>query len=507
MLSAFILIPILGATSISCLPSHWDGKKYKRVAMIIASLILVLNIFLGFQFEPNNPEMQFSEYIPWIKWLGLNYHLGLDGLSFPLLFLNSLLTLIAISTTSQTTPRPRFYYALLFLINTGVAGAFLAQDLLLFFLFYELEIVPLYFLIAIWGGERRGYAAMKFLLYTAVSGFLVLVSFLGLVWLSGATSFDYAPLRDLNLGTGALPLGTQLLLLVPLLVGLGIKIPIFPFHTWLPDAHVEASTPVSVLLAGVLLKLGTYGLLRFGVGLFLDAWVEIAPSMATLAAISALYGSCCAIVQRDMKKVVAYSSIAHMSYILLAVAATTRLSVTAAIFQMVSHGLISALLFVLVGIVYKKTGSRDVYYLKGLLNPQRGLPITGSLIVLAVMASAGIPGMVGFIAEFLVFRGSFPIYPIQTLLCLIGSGLTAVYFLLMINRVFFGRLTPELSRLPQVLWTERAPAIVLAIFIIVFGVQPKWMVRWSEPQVSVLLTGTQDVAMTVDFLQKSGNEE
>jgi NAD(P)H-quinone oxidoreductase subunit 4 len=371
------------------------------------------------------------------------------------------------------------------LLNAGVAGAFLAQDLLLFFLFYELEIVPLYFLIAIWGGQRRGYAGMKFLLYTAISGFLVLISFLGLVWLTGADNFAYNPLLSNNL-----PVKTQLLLLIPLLIGLAIKIPIFPFHTWLPDAHVEASTPVSVLLAGILLKLGTYGLLRFGVGLFLDAWVTLAPWLATIAAISALYGASCAIAQKDMKKVVAYSSISHMAYILLAAAATTRLSITAAILQMISHGLISALLFLLVGVVYKKTGSRDVDYLRGLLNPERGLPITGMLMILAAMASAGIPGMVGFIAEFLVFRGSFPIFPIQTLLCLVASGLTAVYFLLMINRVFFGRLTPELSRIPRSTWPERFPEIALALFIIVLGLQPSWMIHWTENQASMLLTGT-----------------
>jgi len=423
--------------------------------------------------------------LPWINFLGFNYALGVDGLSFSLLFLNSILTIIALYASGTEVNRPKFYYSLLLLLNAGVAGAFLAQDLLLFFLFYELEIVPLYLLIAIWGGQRRGYAGMKFLLYTAISGFLVLISFLGLVWLTGANNFAYNPLLSNNLDVK-----TQLLLLIPLLIGLAIKIPIFPFHTWLPDAHVEASTPVSVLLAGILLKLGTYGLLRFGVGLFLDAWVTIAPWLATIAAISALYGASCAIAQKDMKKVVAYSSISHMAYILLAAAATTRLSITAAILQMISHGLISALLFLLVGVVYKKTGSRDVDYLRGLLNPERGLPITGMLMILAAMASAGIPGMVGFIAEFLVFRGSFPIFPIQTLLCLVASGLTAVYFLLMINRVFFGRLTPELSRIPRSTWPERFPEIALALFIIVLGLQPSWMIHWTENQASMLLTGT-----------------
>ncbi|MGK7953876.1 MAG: NADH-quinone oxidoreductase subunit M [Crocosphaera sp.] len=494
MLSSLILIPLIGAILIAFLPGKQDNSFYRSLALVFTSVLLVLILVIAFNFDMSNPSMQLTEYIPWIPDIGLNYHLGVDGLSFPLLFINSLLTLIAIYESSKTIERSRFYYALILILNTGVSGAFLAQDLLLFFLFYELEIIPLYFLIAIWGGGKRGYAAMKFLLYTTISGFLVLASFLGLVWLSGASTFDYEPLLSHSLS-----LSTQLLLLAPLLVGLAIKIPIFPFHTWLPDAHVEASTPVSVLLAGVVLKLGTYGLLRFGVGLFFDAWQYMAPWLATLAAISALYGASCAIVQKDMKKVVAYSSIAHMGYILLAAAASTPLSITAATFQMVSHGLISALLFLLVGIVYKKTGSRDVDFLRGLLNPQRGLPITGSLMILGVMASAGIPGMVGFIAEFLVFRGSFPIFPVQTLLCLVGSGLTAVYFLLMVNKVFFGRLTPELSQIPKVLWSERLPAVVLAVLIVVLGIQPGWMVRWSEPQAALLLNGQSQMEATRDY--------
>ncbi|ACK65646.1 proton-translocating NADH-quinone oxidoreductase, chain M [Rippkaea orientalis PCC 8801] len=490
MLSLLVWIPLSSAILIAFWPGKVDAARCRSVGLVIASVLFVLTLVLAFEFDPSNPHIQLTEYIPWISSIGLSYHLGVDGLSFPLIFLNSLLTLIVIYSSSKTIERSRFYYALLLILNSGVVGAFLSQNLLLFFLFFELEIIPLYFLIAIWGGTNRGYAAMKFLLYTALSGILILVSFLGLGWLSGLSTFDYEPLRS-----HSLPLSTQLLLLAPLLIGLGIKIPIFPFHTWLPDAHVEASTPVSVVLAGILLKLGTYGLLRFGVGLFFDAWVFIAPWLAILAAISALYGACCAIIQKDMKKVVAYSSIAHMAYILLAAAAATKLSLTAATFQMVSHGLISAMLFLLVGTVYKKTGSRDVDYLRGLLNPQRGLPITGSLMILGVMASAGIPGMVGFIAEFLVFRGSFPIFPVPTLLCLIGSGLTAVYFLLMVNRVFFGRLTSELSELPRVLWSERLPALVLAICIVVLGIQPHWMVRWNEAQVGVLLTGQSEVAV------------
>ena len=482
MLSALIVLPFVSAIVIGLIPLKENNPR--KIAIVTAISVLVVNLIIANQFNFQQDGFQFVENFAWIEWIGLNYHLGIDGLSFPLVLLNSLLTLVAIFSTSSTIERPRLYYAMLLLLSAGAAGAFLAQDLLLFFLFYELEIVPLYFLIAIWGGAKRGYAAMKFLLYTALSGILVLASFLGLVWLTESGSFDYLSLRSHNL-----PLATQLLLLAPLLVGIFIKIPIFPFHTWLPDAHVEASTPISVLLAGVLLKLGTYALLRFAVGLFLDGWVYLAPWLAILASISALYGASCAIAQKDMKKVVAYSSIAHMAYILLAATATTRLSMTAAVFQMVSHGLISAFLFLLVGMVYEKTGSRDVDVLRGLLNPEKGLPVTGGMMILGVMASSGLPGMVGFISEFLVFRGSFPIFPIPTLLCMVGTGLTAVYFLLVINKVFFGRLGEGLTQLPPVKWTEHAPAFVLLLLIIAFGIKPDWVTHWSEVQAIALLSG------------------
>ena len=482
MLSALIWIPVLGAALIGFWPRPLNPSHSRLVAVVAIALTLIWTIILGSQFNLANGEMQFFESLPWIESLGLTYQLGVDGLSLPLIALNSLLTWIALYSSEKSISRPRLYYALVLLINTGVAGAFLSQNLLLFFLFYELELIPLYLLIAIWGGQARGYAATKFLIYTAISGILILAAFLGLTWLTGSKDFNYQPLL-----AQALPLGQQFLLLGAILIGFGIKIPLVPFHTWLPDAHVEASTPVSVLLAGVLLKLGTYGLLRFGLGLFPEAWAAIAPFLATWAAISVLYGAFTAIAQKDMKKMVAYSSIAHMGYVLLAAAAATPLSLVASVFQMISHGLISALLFLLVGVVYKKTGSRDLDVLRGLLNPERGLPLIGSLMILGVMASAGIPGMVGFISEFLVFRGSFPVFPTQTLLCMFGTGLTAVYFLLLVNRTFFGRLSEQVLNLPPVSWFDRTPAIVLAVLIVILGLQPSWMLRWSETTTVTLM--------------------
>lgn len=495
MLSPLIWLPIGGAILLSLMPQTVPVKIIRQISLGLAIALFAWSLLLLTQFHPEQTGLQFSEFLPWIDRLGLTYHLGMDGLSLPLIVLNGLLTAIAIYSTDLEIHRPRFYYALLLLLNAGVAGAFLAQDLLLFFLFYELELIPLYLLIAIWGGARRGYAATKFLVYTAISGILILAAFFGLVLLSGASTFEFEKVYALSL-----PLGTQILLLGTLLVGFGIKIPLVPFHTWLPDAHVEASTPISVLLAGVLLKLGTYGLLRFGLGLFPEAWAVLAPYLAGWAVVSVLYGSLTAIAQNDMKKMVAFSSVGHMGYILLAAAAATPLSLLGAVFQMISHGLISALLFLLVGVVYKKAGTRDLDKLQGLLNPERGLPVVGSLMVLGVMASAGIPGMVGFISEFLVFRGSFPVFPVQTLLCMVGTALTAVYFLLLLNRAFFGRLSETVQSLPPVQWRDRFPALILALLIVLLGVQPSWMVRWSESSTTALVGITSSVAQVTTDL-------
>jgi NAD(P)H-quinone oxidoreductase subunit 4 len=492
MLSLLLWVPLLGAIAIALWPKFESGKQVKGFAFVVSVLALVWTAILGAQFDFVTGGSQFQETIPWLDNLGLRYQVGIDGLSYPLIALNALLTCIAIYSSDDDLERPRFYYSMMLLLNFGVVGAFLAENLLLFFLFYEIELIPLYLLIAIWGGARRGYAATKFLIYTAVSGIAILGSFLGLVWLSGADSFAYQP--DL---ANALTLTQQILLLSGLLIGFGIKIPLVPLHTWLPDAHVEASTPVSVLLAGVLLKLGTYGLLRFGIGLFPEAWTVLAPWLASWAVVSVLYGAFTAIAQTDMKKMVAFSSVGHMGFILLAAAAATPLSMMAVELQMVSHGLISALLFLLVGVVYKKTGTRDLTILRGLLNPERGLPVIGSLMVLGVMASAGIPGMVGFISEFLVFRGSIDVFPVQTLLCMVGTGLTAVYFLLLVNQAFFGRLTTradgKVVTLPRVAWSDRTPGILLALLIVLFGILPSWITGWSEASMSQLMANSKSV--------------
>ncbi|NWF61092.1 MAG: NADH-quinone oxidoreductase subunit M [Fischerella sp.] len=493
MLSVLIWLPIFGAAIIALLPGTIPANRVRLGALFCSGIVLLWNLFLLLKFDINNPGMQLQEYLPWNETLGLSYQLGVDGISILLLVLNSLLTWIAIYSSSRQTERPRLFYSLILFVSGGVAGAFLAENLLLFFLFYELELIPFYLLISIWGGEKRGYAGIKFLIYTAVSGALILATFLGIVWLTGSSSFNYDALS-----TQALSTTLQIILLAGILLGFGIKIPLIPLHTWLPDAYVEASAPIAILLGGVLAKLGTYGVLRFGMALFPEAWSILAPTLAIWGAVSAMYGAVTAIAQKDIKRMVAYSSIGHMGYILLAAAASTPLALVGAVAQMVSHGIILAILFHLVGVVEAKVGTRELDVLNGLMSPIRGLPLTSALLVLGGMASAGIPGMTGFIAEFIVFQGSFSVFPIPTLLCVVATGLTAVYFVILLNRTCFGKLDNNLAYYPRVQWHEKMPALILAGLILFLGVQPTWLVRWAEPTTTAMVAAVPPLEKTVN---------
>jgi NAD(P)H-quinone oxidoreductase subunit 4 len=481
MLSLLLAIPTVGAIIVAFLPSKIEAQKLRQITTIFVALTLGFSLWLLTQFDLNTSGFQLQEYYDWAKTIGLSYSLGLDGISFPLVILNALLTGITLYSTEANFNRPRLYYALILLINAGISGALLAQNLLLFIIFYELELIPFYLMIAIWGGEKRGYASIKFLLYTAVSGLLVLVAFLAVGLIGGSGNFDYSAIL-----TREFDLNTQLILLTLILVGFGIKIPLVPFHTWLPDAYTEASPATAILLGGVLAKLGTYGLIRFGLQLFPEAWTIISPGLSIIGVVTVLYGAFCAIAQRDIKRMVAYSSIGHMGYILVAAATNTPLSNLGAVAQMVSHGLILALLFYLVGIVERKTGTRDLDVLNGLMNPIRGLPLISALLILAGMASAGIPGLVGFVSEFIVFQGSFSTFPIPTLLCIIASGLTAVYFVILLNRTCFGKLDNKLAYFPKVMSFESIPALILTAIIVFLGVQPNYLLRLIEPTTNAM---------------------
>jgi NAD(P)H-quinone oxidoreductase subunit 4 len=470
MLSLVIWLPVLGSILIGISP-----VASRTIALVVSGLTLLVSLGITSLYNYQDAGLQFVEHLSWIKPLGLDYALGLDGLSLPLVILNSLLIFLSVQSTSKDIERSRLFYSLLLLVGAAVMGAFLAQNLLLFFLFYELELIPLYLLIIIWGGERRGYAATKFLIYQALSGMILLAGFLSWAWFTKTGDFNYESLAATHL-----PANLQLLFLSIIMLGFGIKMPLVPFHTWLPDAYVESPTPVSMLLGGIVSKLGTYGLVRFGLGLFPDAWPIAAPWLALIAVVTAVYGSIIAIAQTDIKKTIAYSSVAHLSYVLLAIAAGNSLSVLGAVYQMVAHGLILALLFNLVGIIEAKTGTRELAKLHGLLNPKRGLPFVGVMLILTMMASAGIPGMVGFVGEFLSFQGSYLTFPIATLICLGSTGLTSVYFVIIINRALFGKLESDITYLPRVDGYERIPAIVLAALIVWFGIQPNIVIAQTQ---------------------------
>jgi NAD(P)H-quinone oxidoreductase subunit 4 len=505
LLTLLILVPLIGAIILGFYPGTLSQTQARNGAIATAVGIVIMTVALFLQFDLNQQGFQQALSLPWLPPLGLNFSLAVDGLSLPLIGLVNLLTLVLAFNASiglkkgQELPRPRLFYCLLLLANSGVVGAFLAQNLLLFFLFYEVELIPFYLLIVIWGSEKREYAATKFLVYTALSGILILAAFLAINWLNPGNSFEYG---DMN--TRDLPRNVQLILLTVMLIGFGIKIPLVPLHSWLPDAYVESSAPVSIMLGGILSKLGTYGLVRFAVGLFPETWASVAPIMSVIAAASVLYGSICAIAQHDIKRMVAYSSIGHMGYIMLGTAALTDLSMVGVISQMVSHGLILALLFYLVGTVESKVGTRELESLNGLLNPIRGLPMTAGLMILAAMASAGIPGMVGFITEFMVFQGSYPIYPAATIAAICGTGLTAVYFVILLNRTCFGKLDNASAYYPVVTRRESLPALALTALIIFLGIQPTYLVRWTEKTANLISTSAYprgaEVAIQVSAL-------
>lgn len=480
MLNLTLILPLLGIIIIGIFSSQINANQTKIVAFTTSLITLIISLLIAIKFDYSNIQLQLETSLNWLPFLGLNYKVGIDGLSLPLIILNCLLVTLSIYSTpthkdeQETKNKPKLYFILILILAACVNGALMSQNLLLFFFFYEIKLVPIYLLISIWGGKKANYSATKYLLYTAFSGIFVLTAFLGLVLLSDSTNFDYQ-----NIQINVLPIAKQTILLITLIIGFAIKIPLFPLHTWLPDAYTESSTPVTMLLSGIVSKLGTYGLIRFGLGLFPEVWQNIAPYLALAAVISAIYASLIAISQTDIKKMISYASIAHISFVVLATAAGTSLSITGAICQMFAHGLIVALLFHLAGIIETKTKTREINQLHGLMNPYRGLPFVGGLMIMAVMASAGIPGMVGFIGEFLSFQGSFSTFPIYTLICLIATGFTAVYFVILLNRVFFGRLDNQTGYLEKVNLTERIPALILTSLILFLGINPTWLTLFS----------------------------
>ena len=477
------LLPLLAGVLIPLLP---ERPGLARGAALVAPVLQLITAAWLWRHPPG------ELVVDWLPRLGLVLELGFDGLSLPLVLLTALLTALAVLASPEHQSRPRLFFSLMLATNLGLVGSFLARNALLFVLAYELILIPTTLLVAIWGGDRRAGAAIRFLTYGAVSGIALLAAVLAFGLLQpGGLDFSYSALAHHQLTE---PQQRWLLALV--LLAFGLKLPIVPLHGWQPYTYSQAPTPVAMLLSGAVSKLGAYGLLRFGVEFLPDAWTAWSPWIAAAGAISAIYGALNAIAQLDMRRLVAYSSLGHMGMLLLALAAATPLSLQGVIAQMLAHGLIIALLFCLVGMIEAKTGTTAIPELSGLLNAQRGLPFTLGLMLVALMAAAGVPGLAGFVAELLVFEGSWLAFPWPTLVCLLASGLTAVYAIRLFNRVGFGRLDNERADWVSTSWGERTPALVLTALVLVAGLWPSMLTGFSETATAPLALRSSD-AVTV----------
>ena len=469
MLSLITFIPVIGALLIILL-----SKQLSRTIALVASLasfVVALLVLNGF----NNAQagFQFIEAAPWIPQFGISYKLGVDGISLWLMMLTAFIFPIAIWASSGAIQNDqKIYYALVLLMETATLGVFLSLDMFLFYVFWEFALVPMYFIIGLWGGQRRIYASLKFFIYTMAGSVLMLIAIL-VMGVQGQT-FDYEALVKQGLHSA------NMSLFLAFAIAFAIKVPMFPFHSWLPDAHVEAPTPGSVILAAVLLKMGSYGLIRFNLALFPQASQQFAPVMIMLAVVGILYGAIVAFAQSDMKKLIAYSSVSHMGYIILGIFSMNELGVQGAILQMINHGLSTGGLFLVVGYIYERMHTREMGKMGGLWAK---MPVYGTVALLFVLSSVGLPALNGFVGEFVILQGAFQRNPLWTGLATIGMVLGAVYLLTMYQKVFLGKGKDEAvddhghhrqvasasHGLLDLNWRELASAIPLIVFCFYIG--------------------------------------
>jgi len=483
-LTLILWLPVAGAFVLLFIPRQ-RVETIRLVALVTAVADLAASVWAGVLFDVAHAGvLQLEERVPWIPSIGVTYHLAVDGLSLPLVLLTTLLTVLCVIYSWRVDRRPKEYMILFLLLETGLVGVFLALDFFLFYVFWELSLVPMYFIIGIWGGPGRIYAAIKFFLYTLIGSLAMLLAILILYFNASPRTFDILDLIRLQPLAQNAPLA--ILAFWGFFLSFAIKVPMFPFHTWLPDAHVEAPTAGSVLLAAVLLKLGTYGFVRIALPLLPQAFQALAPLVAVLAVIGAVYGAMVAMAQTDLKKLVAYSSVNHMAYVMLGVAAAASVvgrpalreaattALNGATLQMLAHGVITGALFFLVGIIYDyRAHVRGVTDFGGL---GLRLPVYTGVMMLAMLASLGLPGLMGFVAEFLIFLGAYQIYPAFTILSLVGVVITVAYFLWAIHRIFFGPLNTRWAALPDLDGRERWVMVPLAALMVAVGMYPRPLV-------------------------------
>jgi NADH-quinone oxidoreductase subunit M len=518
ILSLLTFLPILGMVIVLLLPKKQE-LSMKLITLAVTGLQVILSIFLVMNYNYsaggiNDPgSFQFVEKFRWIEisglsWIGkikIDYFMGVDGLSTPLVLLTAIVTFIATISSWNIDKSLKGYFAMFLLLNTGMMGVFVSLDFFLFYIFWELMLLPMYFLIGIWGGPRREYAAIKFFLYTLLGSIFILLVMIGLYFSSmetladGSRVFTFNMLELMNSAnytqTGILsplnPHNLRFIAYIALFVGFAIKIPMFPFHTWLPDAHVEAPTAISVILAGVLLKMGTYGILRVSFPVFPELTVQLSWYIALFGMINIIYGAFCAMAQKDFKKLIAYSSVSHMGFVMLGMSALNTMGISGAILQMFNHGTITAMLFLIVGVVYDRAHTRDIEAFGGLA---KQMPVYTGFVSIAFFAAIGLPGLSGFISEALVFLGGFgnDTTRVIAVVSTLGILLGAAYMLWTLQRVFLGTLNEKWQTLTDLTAREYYMLAPLTVIIIFLGVYPSPMLDLMNSSVNTMVKFIND---------------
>lgn len=513
ILSFLTFLPILGMVIILLLPKKQE-QSIKITTLLVTGLQIVFSIILlmGYNYTAGGindaNSFQFIEKFRWIdisgfSWIGkikIDYFLGVDGLSTPLVLLTAIVTFIATLSSWSINKSVKGYFLMFLLLDTGMMGTFVALDFFLFYIFWELMLLPMYFLIGIWGGPRREYAAIKFFLYTLFGSIFILLVMIGLYFSSmetladGTRVFTFNLLEMMNTANytemGILsplnPNNLRLVAYIALFVGFAIKIPMFPFHTWLPDAHVEAPTAISVILAGVLLKMGTYGILRIAYPIFPEITYQLAWWIALFGMINIIYGALAAMAQKDFKKLIAYSSVSHMGFVMLGMSALNTMGISGAILQMFNHGTITAMLFLIVGVIYDRAHTRDLEAFGGL---GKQMPIYTGFVTIAFFAAIGLPGLSGFISEALVFLGGFGsgTTRILAVVSTLGILLGAAYMLWTMQRVYLGSLNEKWKDLTDLTGREYAMLVPLTIIVIYLGVNPSPMLNLMNASVNAMV--------------------
>lgn len=485
ILSVVMFLPLAAALILIFFVSREKDNLVRWIANITAFIDMIISLIMIPYFDSNTLAMQFVERHQWIPQLGVEYFVGVDGISLLLLLLTTVLGFISIlSSWSAITTRVKEYYIFMLILQTGMIGVFVALDFVLFYIFWEVMLVPMYFLIGVWGGPRKLYAAIKFFLYTFLGSVLMLIGILTLYFynqsVTGVSTFNILELMKVGL-----PRDLQFWVFLAFFIGFAIKVPMFPFHTWLPDAHVEAPTAGSVILAGVLLKMGTYGFVRFALPFFPDATIQLLPWMLGLSIIGIIYGALVAMMQPDMKKLIAYSSVSHLGLCMLGIFVLNEPGINGAVMQMINHGISTGALFLIVGLIYERRHTRMIKDLNGLSTP---MPVYAAIFAIITMSSIGLPGLNGFIGEFLVLQGTWlnQQWWWLTFFAATGMVLGAAYMLWLYQRVMFGKAEGENAEVRDLNWREKWTLIPLVVLAFWIGIYPAPVLRMIEKPVKFI---------------------